>query len=503
MRSCEKLKQALCLTTQEVRQRVDCQVTTSDITIAMDRSCFETLTEALIHRARKTMQKALQDANLSNVTMVEAIGGSVRIPAVQVIITDVFGVKPSCKLNPDQTVARGCGLMALKMTKGYSLKSFSVIDMPSIRVYVNGKVQQGVLRVPSSKCWHIQFKHLGVKISEIPATLSTNSGIRFKISPENFRQPFLKKLLIKIISAPLRGTSIESDWIVDNNGVVSCVKFVRPDYEDTKVDVCTNYLSLECISSLRKRQDDYEIQAREKKEQKVKLNMFESCIYDAMNNLSMKPNYNKELYPLLEAALKWISSEGIRAPLQDVENRFSLTNNLIHKFEEYLQELEKTQEIIQSAFKDFDEILMKEGRKGKMSVTQILLEEIENERKDVVAYGTLIEKLVNISAGPRQLRSGLFNEVPCPEVEEASEIGYDESEKKGIRNWREISLTFQKSERDRFKDDFQRCCLSGSLDEMKNLLQYVKASDQHYSNIQKLISMLHYVNSLLGVLPIV
>ena len=58
------------------------------------------------------MEKALQDAKLSfsDVKEVILVGGSTRIPAVQVLVKKLTGKEPNLTVNPDEVVALGAAV---------------------------------------------------------------------------------------------------------------------------------------------------------------------------------------------------------------------------------------------------------------------------------------------------------------------------------------------------------------------------------------------------------
>lgn len=52
----------------------------------------------------------LLDLHDGELSAVEIIGGTTRMPAVKNIIKKVFGMEPSTTLNLDEAVAKGCAL---------------------------------------------------------------------------------------------------------------------------------------------------------------------------------------------------------------------------------------------------------------------------------------------------------------------------------------------------------------------------------------------------------
>ena len=82
--------------------------------LTLTRSRFEALVESLLGRTRGPCQQALQDAGLGagGVDEVVLVGGSTRIPAVQELAREIFGVEPHQGVNPDEVVALGAATQA-------------------------------------------------------------------------------------------------------------------------------------------------------------------------------------------------------------------------------------------------------------------------------------------------------------------------------------------------------------------------------------------------------
>jgi molecular chaperone DnaK/molecular chaperone HscA len=83
------------------------------------RAQFDELTAGVIGRTAGPCKQALKDAGLTAAAIDEVVlvGGSTRIPAVRVLVDDLFelkarGKKPHTELNPDEVVALGAAVQA-------------------------------------------------------------------------------------------------------------------------------------------------------------------------------------------------------------------------------------------------------------------------------------------------------------------------------------------------------------------------------------------------------
>src|SRR4051812_32554692 len=85
------------------------------LTMSIQRSKFEQLTQDLVERTRGPVQQALSDAKMTSDDIDEVIlvGGSTRIPAIQELVRRLTGGKdPNMTVNPDEVVAIGAALQA-------------------------------------------------------------------------------------------------------------------------------------------------------------------------------------------------------------------------------------------------------------------------------------------------------------------------------------------------------------------------------------------------------
>ena len=84
----------------------------------LTRAQFEQLADSLIQRALHPCRQALKDAGLtaSDIDEVILVGGSTRIPAIQKLVEDFFGKKPSKGVNPDEVVAVGAAIQGGVLT---------------------------------------------------------------------------------------------------------------------------------------------------------------------------------------------------------------------------------------------------------------------------------------------------------------------------------------------------------------------------------------------------
>ena len=127
---CEKLKKLMSSNSSAIPLNIECFMNDVDVSGRMKRDEFESLSEQLLARVRKTLLELLAAAQLTtaDVDLVEIVGGSTRIPAVKQIISDVFAKEPSTTLNADEACARGATLMCAILSPTFKVKEFKIED---------------------------------------------------------------------------------------------------------------------------------------------------------------------------------------------------------------------------------------------------------------------------------------------------------------------------------------------------------------------------------------
>ena len=103
------------------------------------RSEMEELCAPLFERVEQTLRRCLADSGLKqeDISEIELIGGSTRIPAVKSLIEQVFGKPPSTTLNQDECVARGAAIMAAMLSPSFKVREFSLTDLQPYAINLN------------------------------------------------------------------------------------------------------------------------------------------------------------------------------------------------------------------------------------------------------------------------------------------------------------------------------------------------------------------------------
>jgi len=99
--------------------------------LTLTRAKFDQLTSFLVEKTLGPVRKALDDAKLkaADVSEVILVGGSIRIPAVQEAVKNLFGKEPHKGVNPDEVVAVGAAIQGGVLAGDSSLKDVVLLDV--------------------------------------------------------------------------------------------------------------------------------------------------------------------------------------------------------------------------------------------------------------------------------------------------------------------------------------------------------------------------------------
>ncbi|KAG3293222.1 hypothetical protein H1C71_014733 [Ictidomys tridecemlineatus] len=127
---CEKLKKLMSSNSTDLPLNIECFMNDKDVSGKMNRSQFEELCAELLQKIEVPLYSLMEQTQLKveDVSAVEIVGGTTRIPAVKEKIAKFFGKDISTTLNADEAVARGCALQCAILSPAFKVREFSVTD---------------------------------------------------------------------------------------------------------------------------------------------------------------------------------------------------------------------------------------------------------------------------------------------------------------------------------------------------------------------------------------
>jgi len=141
---------------------VDSLMEDLDFTTTITKAKFESLNNEFFQKCVKTVEQVLKDANIKKeeVDDVVLVGGSTRIPKVQLLLQEFFDGKELCRnINPDEAVAYGAAVQGaiLSGVKSSETNSLLLVDVTplSLGIETVGKVMSTIIKrntpIPTSK----------------------------------------------------------------------------------------------------------------------------------------------------------------------------------------------------------------------------------------------------------------------------------------------------------------------------------------------------------------
>nr|AKB96224.1 heat shock protein [Cherax destructor] len=186
----EKLKKQMSANSTDLPINIECFMDDKDVSAKLNRATMEEMAAPLLKRVESTLQHCLQDSSLKldDISSVEIVGGSTRIPAIKLLIEKVFNKVPSTTLNQDEAVARGCALQCAMLSPAFKVREFSVTDVQpySIRlVWQDESGQEGDMEV-FPKNHQVPFSKMLTFYRREPFTLQAQYTV-----PSTFPDPII------------------------------------------------------------------------------------------------------------------------------------------------------------------------------------------------------------------------------------------------------------------------------------------------------------------------
>ena len=249
------------------------------------RSKFDQLTKHLVDRTIGPMQKAMQDAGVSNADIAKVIlvGGSTRIPAVQEAVKNVTGKEPFKGINPDECVAAGAAIQAGVLTGEVNDVLLLDVTPLSLSIETLGGVATKLIERNTT---------IPTKKSQIFSTATDNQTAVDIHVMQGERQMAADNItlgrfqLTGIPAAPRGIPQIEVTFDIDANGIVSVsAKDLGTGKSQNITITSSSKLSEDEIKQKVKEAEQYAEADKAKKEDIEVRNQAETMIYETEKNL--------------------------------------------------------------------------------------------------------------------------------------------------------------------------------------------------------------------------
>ncbi|GAX78376.1 hypothetical protein CEUSTIGMA_g5818.t1 [Chlamydomonas eustigma] len=224
----EKLKKMLSANA-EAPLNIECIMDDKDVRGMMTREQLEALCAPLFSRFKAPIDRALADAKLKpqDISSVEIVGSSTRIPSIAKVVEEAFQRIPSRTLNSKECVSRGCALQCAMLSPVFKVRDFAVKDACpyTVEFFWDRDGEQSSQALFEKNSYFPSTKSLTLlrgkpfKVTAMIRELGTKIG-EFEIGPFDVPQNMEKAKLKILIKMNLHG-------LVNVEGVDNVVEIVE------------------------------------------------------------------------------------------------------------------------------------------------------------------------------------------------------------------------------------------------------------------------------------
>ena len=255
--------------------------------LMITRAKFEELIGKLIEKTMAPTRQAMKDAGLSKgeIDKVILVGGSTRIPAVQIAIEKETGKAPFKGINPDEAVAMGAALQAAIIVGDESVSDILLLDVTPLTLGI--ETLGGVMTVMIERNTTIPSRK-----TEVYSTASDNQPA-VEIHVLQGEREFAKNNttlgqfhLVGIPPSPRGMPQIEVTFDIDANGIVdvSAKDLGTGKEQSIKIESSTS-LSEDEIQSKIAEAEQFAEEDKLRKEQVEMRNMADQIVYQTRKTI--------------------------------------------------------------------------------------------------------------------------------------------------------------------------------------------------------------------------
>ena len=303
------------------------------LNVRLTRAKLEQLVEDIIQKSAEPCRQALKDAGIepSDIDDVVLVGGQIRMPAIQKLVTEVFGKEPHKGVNPDEVVAIGAAVQGGVLAG--DVKDVVLLDVTPLSLGI--ETLGGVM----------------TKLIDRNTTIPSKKGEVFSTAADNQTSVEVHVLqgeremakdnrtlgrfhLVGIPPAPRGIPQIEVTFDIDANGIVNVSAKDLGTGKEQKITItASSGLSDDEIKNMVSDAESHSEEDKKRREQVEARNQLDSLVYQTQKTYDEhKEKLDAEVKGQIESALeegkKALESDDTAAMKQATESLTQASHKL-------------------------------------------------------------------------------------------------------------------------------------------------------------------------------
>ena len=187
----------------------------------LTRATFENMTDSLVKRIVDVCSECVKKAkmNFSEIDDVILVGGSTRIPAIQVAIEKLFGKTPNKSSNPDEAISLGACIQGGILSGDSSAGDILLLDVTPLNLGINTLGDMMTVLIPANTT-------IPTKKSEVFTNAADNQpAVQIEVLQGNRTMSADNKRLgvfsLDILPCPKGMAKVEVSFDLDANGILN------------------------------------------------------------------------------------------------------------------------------------------------------------------------------------------------------------------------------------------------------------------------------------------
>ncbi len=296
------------------------------LNLKLTRSKLEQLVEDLIRRSEGPCRQALKDAGMKaeDIDEVVLVGGQIRMPAIQALVTEVFGKEPNKGVNPDEVVAVGAAVQGGVMSG--DVQDVLLLDVTplSLGIETLGGVFTKLIdrntTIPARKSQTFSTAADNQTSVEVHVLQGEREMARDNRTLGRFH-------LVGIPAAPRGVPQIEVTFDIDANGIVNVsAKDMGTSQEQNITITASSGLAEDDIERMVRDAESHSDEDKERREAVETRNQLDSLVYQTEKTYeehkdALDADAKGELESALAEAKKALEENADKAALEQVQQK--------------------------------------------------------------------------------------------------------------------------------------------------------------------------------------